>query len=118
MKPRSYFCLLVDAAAVLTFPSDLSRTLGKSLTLDRVFTALWQFIITCWLYGPLSWIVGYITSLGSGMKYLSWCHPLQSRALGSEPKNLGTEQDCEATFCPLRGPAWPPRILNGMTLPH
>lgn len=58
MKPRGYFCLLVDEAEVFTFPSDLSRTSGKSLTLDCVFTALWQFVVTWRLYGPLSWIMG------------------------------------------------------------
>jgi len=103
----SCFCLLVDKTEVLAFSSDLSRTRGKSLTLDCVFTALWHSIFPWRLHGPLSWTMGYITSLGSGMKYVSWCHLLQSRALGSEPKNPGTEQDCEATFCPLRGPGWP-----------
>lgn len=63
-----------------------------------------------------------ITSLGSGMEYLGCCHLLQTRALGSEPQNLGTEQDCEATFCSLPGPAclviaWLPHILSDMTLP-
>lgn len=66
--------------------------------------------------------MGGITSLGRGMKYLSWRHLLRTAA-SSEPKNLGTERDCEATFCPLRGPACPvppclARILNDMTLPH